>query len=57
VAAQIDEEVRSVVSRAYERCEAILKERREQLDQVAVYLLEHETMEREAFLSVVDSVK
>ena len=53
VAAQIDEEVRSVVNTAYERCEALLRQRRDQLDAVAAYLLEHETMEREAFLEIV----
>ena len=55
VAAQIDEEIRAVVNGAYARCEAILKEHRTQLDAVARYLLEHETMEREAFLAVVDA--
>ncbi len=52
VAAQIDEEVRRVVDEAYRRCEDILKEKREILDAVAGYLLENETMEREAFLEV-----
>ena len=52
VAAQIDEEVRRVIGEAYRRCEDILTARREQLDAVANYLLEHETMEREDFLSV-----
>ena len=52
VAAQIDEEVKAVVNRAYERCESILRSDRAQLDTVARYLLEHETMEREAFLAV-----
>ncbi len=54
VAAQIDEEVRRVVDEAYRRCESLLAEHRKQLDGVAQYLLEHETMERDAFLSVVD---
>lgn len=54
VAAQIDEEVKSVVGGAYRRCEEILQERRSQLDAVAAYLLEHETMEREAFLAVME---
>ena len=52
MAAQIDEEVRRVVDEAYRRCEDILKEKREILDAVAGYLLENETMEREAFLEV-----
>ncbi len=54
VAAQIDEEVKALVGRAYQRCEAILTERREQLDAVAAYLLDHETMGRDAFLAVVE---
>ena len=54
VAAQIDEEVRRVVDEACRRCESLLTERREQLEHVAKYLLEHETMERDDFLSVVE---
>ena len=54
VAAQIDEEVRAVVHAAYGRCETILRQQREQLDAVARYLLENETMERDAFLAVVN---
>ena len=54
VAAEIDREVRRMVGEAFHRCETLLKEHRSQLDAVAVYLLEHETMERETFLSIVD---
>lgn len=54
VAAQIDEEVRKIVGAAYERCEALLAENRAALDAVAVYLLEHETMDRDAFLKVFE---
>ena len=52
VAAQIDQEVKALIDTAYRRCETILTEQRSRLDAVAAYLLEHETMEREAFLSV-----
>ena len=52
VAAQIDEEVRRMVDEAYHRCEEILSAQRKELDAVAQYLLENETMEREAFLAV-----
>ena len=52
VAAQIDEEVKQVVNHAYERCEEILRANREALETVAQYLLDHETMEQEAFLAV-----
>jgi len=53
VAAEIDGEVRAIVAEAYRRCEEILRERKDQLDAVAAYLLEHETMEREEFLRVI----
>ena len=52
VAAEIDEEVKATVGRAYARCEEILRANRDKLETVAKYLLEHETMEREAFLAV-----
>ena len=52
VAAQIDEEVKNIVGAAYDRCEKLLTENKTALDAVAAYLLEHETMEREAFLAV-----
>ena len=52
VAAQIDQEVQRLVADAYDRCERILNDNRDKLEAVASYLLEHETMEREAFLAV-----
>ena len=52
VAAQIDQEVQRLVADAYGRCEQILRDNRGKLEAVASYLLEHETMEREAFLEV-----
>ena len=52
VAAQIDNEVKALIAASYDRCEAILRQQREQLDTVAKYLLENETMERDAFLAV-----
>ena len=52
VAAQIDQEVQNVVSAAYERCQSILEKQRQALETIAQYLLEHETMEQEAFLAV-----
>ena len=53
VAAQIDEEVKAFIDTAYQRCEKILSEQRSNLDAVASYLLEHETMERQAFLQLL----
>ncbi len=52
VAAQIDEEVKAIIAGAYVRCEGILQTYRSQLETVAHYLLDHETMERDVFLSV-----
>ena len=52
VAAQIDQEVKDLVDGAYRRCQDILEAQRDKLEQVAQYLLEHETMERDAFLTV-----
>jgi cell division protease FtsH len=53
VAAQMDEEVKAIIAAAFSRCERLLSDNREKLDAVAAYLLEHETMEREAFLTVM----
>jgi len=55
VAAQIDEEVKNIVSAAYNRCEQLLTENRKALNDVAAYLLEHETMDRAAFLKVFET--
>ena len=52
VAAVIDQEVKRIITEAYERCENMLAEHRDILDRVAAYLLEHETMDSEAFEQV-----
>ena len=57
VAAQIDEEVRRIISAAYSQCEEILQKHRAQLEAVAEYLLAHETMTREEFLRIMDGGK
>ena len=49
IAGRIDQEINAIVSHAYERCEAILKEHLEKLHGVAAYLIEHEKMSGEAF--------
>ncbi len=54
VAAQIDEEVKAMLAKACARCEELLKAHRTELDQISRYLLEHETMDREAFLQIFD---
>jgi len=52
VAGRIDQEVKSIVDNAYRRCEEILTRCRKELEQTAQYLLEHETMDAEAFAKV-----
>ena len=52
VAAEIDQEIKAVVDRAYHRCQEILERDRDKLETVASYLLEHETMDSEAFQAV-----
>ncbi|MCX7671910.1 MAG: cell division protein FtsH, partial [Anaerolineae bacterium] len=49
VAEAIDREVRSLVDEAYNRARAIIRTYRHKLDEVARYLLEHETMDEQAF--------
>ena len=51
-AREIEEEGRRLVAAASDRCEQILRDDRDKLETVASYLLEHETMEQEAFLAV-----
>ncbi len=53
VAGDIDDEVKHIIDRAYNKCEKILEENREKLQAVADYLLEHETMDRTAFEAVM----
>jgi cell division protease FtsH len=54
VAAEIDEEVKAVISAASRRCEEILRANQDKLDAVAQYLLAHETMDQVNFLRVVE---
>ena len=50
-AAAMDTEIRAIIDSAYDRCRAILAESKPQLEAVAAYLLEHETMDAEVFKS------
>ena len=50
-AAAMDTEIRTIIDAAYDRCRAILAESKPQLEAVAAYLLEHETMDAEVFES------
>lgn len=53
VAADIDAEVKALIDRAYAHCTRLLQSRREQLEEVAQFLLEHETMSGEEFAAVM----
>jgi cell division protease FtsH len=49
VSAEIDAEVRKIITEAYAKAEKILKDHRKLLDAIAKRLIEKETMEREEF--------
>lgn len=49
VAAQIDEEVKSIIEKAYEDCVAILKSNTDKMHRLAEYLLEHEKINGDDF--------
>ena len=53
-AALIDQEVKDLLDRAYEKCKEILERDRDKLETVAQFLLEHETMEAAQFRLVYD---
>ena len=52
-AAEIDEEIRSLIERAYNECRVILTEHRDRLEFVAQYLLKYETMDGDQFLAAM----
>ena len=51
-AAEMDREIRRIMDEAYGRCRKILEQYRPQLDQVAQFLLQHETMTAQEFEDV-----
>ena len=53
-AAEMDGEIRRIIDEAYARCEEILQRYRLQLDEVAEYLLAHETMTADEFARVFE---
>ncbi len=48
-AGQIDEEIKSIIDRAYNKCGEILTAHEDKLEAVAAFLLQHETMSRLQF--------
>lgn len=57
IAEQIDEEVHKIVSTAYERALAVLRENRDKLDLLAQRLIEVETIGQEEFLELMEGAK
>ena len=53
VAAQIDQEVKAIIDAAYHRCQEVLEAHRTEMEAVAAYLLEHESMSGEDFSAVM----
>lgn len=49
VAGTIDEEVKSIIDRAYDQCSQILRRDSEKLEKIVAFLMEHETMTGEQF--------
>ena len=54
VAGTIDDEVKSLIDRAYRHCEQILKDNQERFDAVVSYLLENETMSGTQFVACME---
>ena len=53
-AAEIDDEIRSLIEKAYCRCRDILSSHMDKLDFVAQYLLTHETMDGDQFKAAME---
>jgi cell division protease FtsH len=54
IAQQIDAEVRTIVSGAHERAQALLSEHREQLERISQILIRRETIEKQQFHALLD---
>ena len=54
-AAEIDREVRNLIDKAYTRCTELLRTYSKELEAVAQFLLEYETMSRQEFEAVFES--
>ena len=54
VAALIDEEMKAIITDAYQKATDILVEHREKLDAVSEYLIEHEKMDGEQFKALME---
>ncbi|MBQ4349599.1 MAG: ATP-dependent zinc metalloprotease FtsH, partial [Clostridia bacterium] len=53
IAADIDGEIKTIITNAYAQCESILKAHSDKLDSVAGYLIENEKADREVFEAIM----
>lgn len=53
VAADIDSEIKAIITNAYSECEAILRAHQDKLTEVAEYLIENEKADRETFEAIM----
>jgi cell division protease FtsH len=57
VAAQIDEEVKALIARAYNAAQKIIKAHKSALKEIARVLIEKETLEQEEFYKILEPFK
>ncbi|MEZ5171705.1 MAG: ATP-dependent zinc metalloprotease FtsH [Acidimicrobiia bacterium] len=57
VAARIDSEVRTLVESAHDVARSVLEQNRETLDRLAAALIEHETLDTDAVLEILDDAE
>lgn len=53
IAADIDSEIKSIITDAYNKCEAIIRAHQDKLTEVAEYLIENEKADRETFEAIM----
>ena len=54
IAMEIDKEVNRLIMHAYNRCKEILKAHRDKLDELALYLIDHEKIDGTDFKKLMD---
>ncbi len=54
VAAQIDEEIKKIITYCYDKCKELIISNRDKLDVIAEYLFEHEKMDGETFAKLMN---
>ena len=54
IAMEIDKEVNRIIMEAYAKCEALLRAHRDKLDELAAYLIEHEKIDGDDFVKLMN---